>query len=47
MTVLSNDEIEHFEKAYDFFFLKKGHTVFFKNADDGITHMLLYLGCTD
>lgn len=26
---------------------KKEHTMFFKDANDGFTHMLLYLGCTN
>ena len=33
-----------FEKAHVF---KRGHTVSFEDANDGFTHVLLYLGCAD
>lgn len=46
VTVLSNDETKQFLRRPVIFF-KKGHTVSFKNADDGVTHVLLYLGRTD
>lgn len=45
LTVHFNDEETNILRRHKSF--KKEHTMSFKDADDGFTHMLLYLGSTD